>query len=274
MTMARPATSIFRIALAFAALIALRSAAPAEGEAGLDVDVALAIGVDISYSMDADEQRLQRLGYVEALTSQLVLDGIKSGPNGRIAVAYYEWAGNYERRAIVPWTIIDGPATAKAFVDRLQETPPRRASRTSVSGGIDFGVQMLDEIPHRPIRKVIDISGDGPNNNGRPVEEARDEALDKGIVINGLPISLVRPMNSAFDIDNLDEYYEDCVIGGPGAFMLSIANRPQFAEATRQKLLKEIAGIDTGPHIIRAAGRKKADCMVGEKMWRQRFDPN
>jgi hypothetical protein len=238
-----------------------------------DVDVALALGVDISYSMNADEQRLQRLGYVEALTSKLVLDGIKAGPNGRIAVTYYEWASDFDRRTIVPWTIIDGPESATAFVDRLQAIEPRRASRTSISGGIDYGVQLQEESPYRAIRKVIDISGDGPNNNGRPVTAARDEAVAKGIVINGLPILLARGFNAYFDIDYLDDYYADCVIGGRGAFMLAISSREQFAEATRQKLLKEIAGDET-PRIIKVDDAPARNCMVGEQMWRDRMERN
>jgi hypothetical protein len=259
--------------LAVAILVTATMVAGAQDQ-NLDIDVALALGVDISYSMNADEQRLQRLGYAEALTSKLVLDGIKAGPNGRIAVTYYEWASDFDRRTIVPWTIIDGPASAAAFVARLQAIEPRRASRTSISGGIDYGAQLLAESPYRAIRKVIDISGDGPNNNGRPVEVARNEAIAKGIVINGLPILLARALNTYFDIDNLDEYYADCVIGGRGAFMLPITTREQFAEATRQKLLKEIAGDDTPPRLLKVGDAPGTDCMVGERFWRERYERN
>jgi len=264
---------VARIALGLCAA-SLMLCVGAAAQTAIDVDVALALGVDISYSMDADEQRLQRLGYVEALTSQTVLEGIRSGPSGRIAVSYYEWAGDFERRTIVPWTIIDGPQTAAAFVARLQESPPRRASRTSVSGAIDYGAQLLADLPFRPIRKVIDISGDGPNNNGRPVEQARSDALARGIVINGLPIIVKRAFNSAFDIENLDDYYEDCVIGGPGAFMIAIENHEQFAQATRQKLLREISSREPEGRIIPAQAREAADCMVGERLWRERFERN
>lgn len=235
-----------------------------------DVDVALALGVDISYSMDDDEQRLQREGYIEGLTSKVVIDGIKAGVHGRIAITYYEWAGTFERKVIVPWSIIDSLESAQKVADILRTVPRRRASRTSVSGAIDFGVEQLENSPYRAIRRVIDISGDGPNNNGRPVEQARDDALAKGIVINGLPILLTRAVNNAFDIEDLDDYYADCVVGGPGSFMIQIGAKPQFADATRQKLLKEIAGIDDTPRVIRANERTKADCMIGEKLWQRR----
>lgn len=257
--------------LATALFLATSGAVPAQTD-NRYVDVSLALGVDISYSMNDDEQRLQRLGYIEALTSKTVLDGIAAGPNGRIAITYYEWAGDFERRTIVPWSVIDGPDSAARFVAALQAMPPRRASRTSISGGIDYGVSLLEASPYRAIRKVIDISGDGPNNNGRPVAEARADALARGITINGLPIIFSRSFNSSFDIDNLDTYYADCVIGGPGAFMVAISSRPQFAEATRQKLIREIAAPADQPRIIPAATTEKTDCLIGEKLWQKRFE--
>ena len=235
------------------------------------VDLLLALGVDISYSMDEEEQHLQRGGYLDALISKPVLDGVAAGIHGKIAITYYEWAGTGERRTIMPWTVIDGLPAAQAFVDKLRTQPYRRASRTSVSGAIDYGVAALDEAPFSAPRRVIDISGDGPNNHGRPVELAREEALSKNIVINGLPIIFQRRFNSAFDIDNLDEYYADCVVGGFGSFTIAIANQDQFTSATRQKLLREIAALDERPLIIRIADRPKTDCMVGEKMWLRRF---
>jgi hypothetical protein len=235
------------------------------------VDVLLALGVDISYSMDEEEQHLQRGGYIEALTSKPVLDAISGGVHGRIAMTYYEWAGTFERRAIMPWTLIDSPESAKAFAEKLRALPYRRASRTSVSGGLDFGVAQLDSAPFRSLHRVIDLSGDGPNNEGRPVENARNEAIAKSIVINGLPIIFQRRFNPAFDIENLDEFYFDCVIGGQGSFMIPVADNDQFAEATRRKLLREIAGDDSTPSIRKAADRPKTDCLIGEKMWERRF---
>lgn len=236
-----------------------------------EVDLLLALGVDISYSMDEDEQHLQRRGYVEALTTKAVLDAIAAGIHGRIALAYFEWAGTFERRTIMPWTLIDGPESARTFAEKLRSLPYRRASRTSVSGGVDYGVGLLEEAPFSAQRRVIDISGDGPNNHGRPVEAARDDALAKGIVINGLPILFQRRFNPAFDIENLDQYYADCVIGGTGSFVIPVADQEQFATATRQKLLREIADLGPEAKIIPIAERPKADCLIGEKMWIRRF---
>ena len=261
--------SVGAAALAAALLLARPTAAE---DAQQDVDVALAMGVDISYSMDDDEQRLQREGYIQTLGSRQLLDGVAGGLNGRIAVAYFEWAGNYERRVLVPWTIVDGPKTMEPVLDILRNTPRRRASRTSVSGAIDFGADLLDKAPVRAIRKVLDISGDGPNNNGRPVEQARDEASGRGSSSTDCPILVKRSFNNSFDIENLDEYYSDCVVGGPGSFMIEIDDREDhFAQATRQKLLKEIAGIVETPRVLRVADRPKVDCLVGEKLWQQRF---
>ncbi|MBY0612398.1 MAG: DUF1194 domain-containing protein [Beijerinckiaceae bacterium] len=255
--------------VALAVLTAPLPALPEEAKPA--VDVLLALGVDISYSMDEDEQYLQRNGYMDALLSKQVLDGIAAGIHGRIGIAYYEWAGTGERRTIVPWTIIDGAATAQAFVDKLRSQPYRRASRTSLSGAIDYGVGLLEDAPLSAPRRVIDISGDGPNNHGRPVEIAREEALAQNIVINGLPIIFQRRFNSSFDIDNLDQYYSDCVIGGYGSFVIAISNQEQFSTATRQKLLREIAETDPPARIVPIAERSRADCMVGEKMWQRRF---
>lgn len=236
-----------------------------------EVDLILALGVDISYSMDEDEQVLQRTGYVEALTSKAVLDAIAAGLVGRIAITYYEWAGTNERRVLMPWMIIDGPQSARTFTDVLKGLPYRRASRTSISGAIDYGANLLADAPFTSNRRVIDISGDGPNNHGRPVEQARNDAIDTGIVINGLPILFTRRFNPAFDIENLDQYYSDCVIGGPGSFAISVANQQQFADATRQKLLREIADLGPPARVMRIAERAKTDCMIGEKMWMRRF---
>ena len=236
-----------------------------------EVDLLLALGVDISYSMDEDEQHLQRGGYVDALTSRAVQDAIAAGVTGRIALSYYEWAGTGERRILMPWTLIDGPVSAKAFADALRDKSYRRASRTSVSGAIDYGMDIMAEAPYRAPRRVLDISGDGPNNHGRPVETARNEAVDQGVVINGLPILFQRRFNPSFDIENLDQYYADCVIGGTGSFVIAVADQDQFTSATRQKLLREIADLGPVPRLMRAADRPKVDCLIGEKMWMRRF---
>ena len=254
------------VVLAFAAALTALKAQTARPE----IDVAIVLAVDISYSMDMEEQQLQREGYTRAITSRDVLDAIRQGPSGRIALAYVEWAGTHAREVLVPWMIVDGPESADQFTKLFNARPIKRASRTSVSGAIDIGVELLDALPFNALRKVIDVSGDGPNNNGRPVEHARQEALDKGIIINGLPVMLDRSASSAFDIPGLDRYYEDCVVGGPGSFMVTIRERGQFIEATRNKLIREIADLGA-PVILRINDRPRADCFVGEKQWRQRW---
>ena len=178
----------------------------ADKETNPTVDVELVLAVDVSYSMDMDELALQREGYAQAIVSKEFLRALKSGPNGRIAITYFEWAASTDQKIIIPWRVIDGPETADAVANEILKTPIRRASRTSISGAINFAVPLFDENPHRGVRRVIDISGDGPNNNGAPVVIARDAAVGKGNVINGLPKKVKEPSYSTMDIDNLDLY--------------------------------------------------------------------
>src|SRR5712675_844125 len=162
--------------------------------------------------------------------------------------------------------------TADAVAAEILKTPIRRASRTSISGAIYFAMPLFDESPYKGLRRVIDISGDGPNNNGAPVMGARDEALSKGIVINGLPIMVKEPSYSTMDIDNLDWYYEDCVIGGPGSFVVSIKDREKFKEAIRTKLLLEVAGRTPERPVVPAAAKEpRVSCLIGEKIWQDRW---
>ena len=236
------------------------------------VDVELILAVDVSYSMDMDELAIQREGYAQAIISKEFLQALKTGPNGKIAVTYFEWAASSDQKIIIPWRVIDGPETADAVANDIMRTPIRRASRTSISGAINFAMPLFDENPHRGIRRVIDISGDGPNNNGGPVVQARDAALEKGIVINGLPIMVKEPSYSTMDIDNLDFYYEDCVIGGPGSFVVTIKDREKFKEAIRTKLLLEVAGRKPERTVVpTAATEPRVSCMIGEKIWQDRW---
>ena len=206
------------------------------------VDLELVIAVDVSYSMDLDELAVQREGYAQAIVSKEFLQALKNGPNSKMAVTYFEWSASSDQKIIIPWRVIDGPETADAVANEIMKTPVRRGSRTSISGAINFAMPLFEENPYRGLRRVIDISGDGPNNNGAPVAEARAAALEKGITINGLPIMVKEPSYSTMDIDNLDFYYEDCVIGGPGSFVVSIKDRDKFKEAIRTKLVLEVAG--------------------------------
>src|SRR5215212_1348915 len=225
-------------ALGFALLAALTiGSGPARAET--EVDLALVIAVDVSYSMDVDEQTLQREGFIQAFRSPTVHDAIRRGLLGRIAVAYVEWAGAGDQKILLPWTVLDNPEDANAFAERLAEAPTRRAQRTSISGIIDFAARLLAESGFAAARQVIDVSGDGPNNQGRPVTTARDEALAHGVTINGLPIMLKAP--GYFDILDLDLYYRDCVIGGQGAFMVPAREREQFREAVKTKVILEVA---------------------------------
>jgi Protein of unknown function (DUF1194) len=244
----------------------------ADKEAVPSVDVELILAVDVSYSMDMDELAIQREGYAQAIVSKEFLQALKTGPNGKVAVTYFEWAASSDQKIIIPWRVIDGPESADAVANEIMRTPIRRASRTSISGAIYFAMPLFDENPYRGIRRVIDISGDGPNNNGSPVTGARDIALAKGITINGLPIMVKEPSYSTMDIDNLDFYYEDCVIGGPGSFVVSIKDRDKFREAIRSKLILEVAGRTPERRIVPVAEKEpRVSCLIGEKIWQDRW---
>jgi hypothetical protein len=234
------------------------------------VNVELVIAVDVSYSMDLDELAIQREGYAQAIVSKDFLQALRAGPGGNVAVTYFEWSMSGDEKIIIPWRVIDGPESADAVAAEIMKTPVRRGSSTSISGAINFAVQLFEENPYRGLRRVIDISGDGPNNDGAPVTGARDAALAKGIIINGLPIMVKEP-SSMIDIENLDLYYEDCVIGGPGAFIMAIKDREKFQEAIRTKLVLEVAGRAPERRIVPAAEKEpRVPCLIGEKKWQER----
>jgi hypothetical protein len=255
-----------RLVFGFMFLLAL---AVLPARADTEVDLALVIAVDISYSMDPEEQALQREGFAQAFKSPLVHDAIRRGILGRIAVTYVEWAGAYDQKVIVPWSVLDNPESILAFADKIASTPLRRAQRTSISGAIDFSVKQIEESGMEAQRRVIDVSGDGPNNQGRLVMPARDEAVAKGITINGLPIMLRRP--GYLDIPELDAYYRDCVIGGQGAFMVPVRERDQFVNAIKTKILLEVAGLEPSALIHRIQATPRTNCLVGESQWRDRM---
>jgi Protein of unknown function (DUF1194) len=236
------------------------------------VDVELVLAVDVSYSMDMDELAVQREGYAQAIVSKEFLQALKALPNGKIAITYFEWAASSDQKIIIPWRVIDGPETADAVADEILKTPIRRASRTSLSGAIYFAMPLFENNPYPGLRRVLDISGDGPNNNGAPVTPARDEALSKGIIINGLPIMVKEPSFSTMDIENLDWYYEDCVIGGPGSFVVAIKDREKFKEAIRSKLLLEVAGRTPQRPVVPVADKEpRMSCLIGERIWQDRW---
>jgi hypothetical protein len=227
------------------------------------LDLALVIAVDVSSSMEADEQGLQRAGFVEAFRSSLVHEAIKNGATGRIAVTYVEWSGVKDQIVLVPWMVIDGPDKAKAFAAHLASKPVRQAGMTSISGVIDFSRDLFRELGRISARRVIDISGDGPNNDGRKVVLARDEAIADGITINGLPIMFARSVGNS-ETDGLDVYYRDCVIGGIGSFVMPLHDSEQFAMVIRTKIMREIAGHeDRNAQIVPTVTR--ISCVTGEK---------
>jgi hypothetical protein len=269
-----------------AAGVALSIASSAfAGDKGVEVDVELVLAVDISYSMDRLEQELQRNGYVEAIKSEQFLNALKAGATGKVAISYMQWASYSDQDVLMNWAVIDGPETANAFANRLARMPYRRAQRTSISGAIDYGSKMFENNGFKGLRQVIDVSGDGPNNNGRIVTHARDDALAKGITINGLPLVGIREWFSPADIKELDIYYEDCVIGGPEAFSITVRDVKSFVDATRTKLVREIAAVPQPtignamkhasgkiPPVRRAqAPEPRISCTIGESLWRGRW---
>jgi len=219
------------------------------------VDLLLVLAVDVSRSVDEDEWKLQRDGYVNALTNPRVVDAIMSGPNQRIAVSYVEWAGETYQRALVDWRIVGNRNEAEGFVAALAEFPYTPASWTSISGGIDYSVKLLQRAPFTAPRRVIDVSGDGRNNHGRAAWLARDDAVKQGIVINGLPIMNDRANFGRPAERDLDLYYEREVIGGPGAFIVAATDFNSFGQAILAKLIKKIAWTPEDAKRLAAAGR-------------------
>ncbi len=242
------------------------AAMPARAETHVDLE--LVIAVDISRSMDYEEQQLQRDGYVEALRHPEVVAAIQSGSTGRIAVTYVEWAGPFHQAVVVPWRTVSDQAEADSFAAAVGAAPIVRERGTSISQGLEFSAGLFGISGVDAPRQVIDISGDGPNNMGLPVVPVRDQIVAQGITINGLPI-MIRPSFAfgPYSIPDLDIYYEDCVIGGPGAFMITVDDMAHFAVAIRRKLVLEIAGAMPEPRLMRASYRAppRIDCMIGEK---------
>jgi hypothetical protein len=267
-----------------AAPIASQQATAQQG-ARIRVDLELMLAVDISQSMDHDEHTIQREGYVEAFRHQDVINALVSGPEGKIAVMYMEWAGDFDPIPTIPWTIIDSAKAAHDFADRLEKEPIFGEQRTSISTAL---LAAQDYILNNNItshRQVIDVSGDGANNAGRLVEPVRDAVVKSGIVINGLPIMLNKP-KEFYDIDHLDRYYKHCVIGGDAAFIAPVFDLRHLSSTIRKKLVMEIASLDIEPDmapiqcaetpppekdgIVRAQlklPQEKTDCTIGEKVW-------
>jgi hypothetical protein len=242
---------LVRCMLALAALVLVPTAFAGAAE---QVDLLLVLSSDVSRSVDHPKFLLQREGYAAAISDPQVLDAIKSGPHQRIAICFVEWSGFGAQKLVIDWTAIDSSAAARKFGDQLLELPRSFADRTSISGGIEFAAAQLERSPFEGSRRTIDVSGDGTNNAGRDVRLARDETLAKGIVINGLVILSDRPVPWNAEHTNppggLEKYYQDNVIGGPGAFVLVAENFNSFGRAIIKKLIAEIAFLPAASHVI------------------------
>lgn len=207
------------------------------------VDVALIFAVDVSDSIDGDEVKLQRQGYIEAMGHPRILHAIKKGKLRRIAVAYFEWADAGKQNLIVDWTIVKDEASARAFGAKLTASRVAKGHFTSISSAISFAFALFDRNPYQGRRRVIDISGDGRNNRGPPLGPMRDAALGKRITINGLPIVNDRDeANFGRPPGHIERYYRQEVIAGANAFVVVAKNFGDFGDAISRKLIREIAG--------------------------------
>ena len=285
---------------ALACLFALLLLAlPAQAQDKKEIDLALALAIDISGSIDPDEAHLQRQGYVYAFRDPVIVKAILGGPTGRIAVAYYEWSDSWMQKLLIDWTLLDSEAAIAAFAQRLADAPISIARRTSISGAIRYAIPLFGRSPYEPTRKVLDISGDGSNNDGGMVTDMRHEALKERISINGLPIMNDRPNPFGFPNEtDLDDYYLHCVTGGPHSFVEVARSFEDFPRAVRKKLLQEVADIspEITPRVLKPgvqlaqSGRREAaeadytkfirpgyepGCDVGERrsreFWQKRF---
>lgn len=236
-------TGALRIGLVLAAMLLAAPSSPTRADER--VDLLLVLAADVSRSMDQAEFQLQRLGYFEALINARVIEAIRSGPHRRIAATFIEWAGPDAQKVVVDWAIISDEATARHFAEELIEAPRSFTGRTSISAAIDFAMARLERAPYEGPRRTIDISGDGQNNSGRNVKLARDDAVGKGVTINGLAVaspSTAPPTPEHISPgDELASYYRDNVIGGSGAFVMVAEDFQSFGRALINKLIAEIA---------------------------------
>ena len=210
-----------------------------------EVDLLLVLAADVSRSVDGEKFKLQREGYAAALTDPRVMSAIRSVPSGRIAACFIEWSGANAQTVVVDWTEVSAPEHAEIFANRLRNSPRLFAERTAIGAAIDYSVGHIERSPFKAARMIIDVSGDGTNNIGRSASEARDEAVARGITINGLAILSAVPLPSnprhTHPDGGLLKYFQDNVIGGPGAFAIAAEGHEDFGKAILAKLVKEIA---------------------------------
>ena len=227
----------------------------ASAQSAQQVDLLLVLAADVSRSVDHQKFMLQREGYAAAVSDSRVLDAIRSGPHGKIAITFVEWSGYGAQKVVVDWAVVDGAPAARRFGDQLVEAPRSFADRTSISGGIDFAATLFEKAPFTTTRKTIDVSGDGTNNAGRDVRIARDEAVAKGITINGLVILSESKVPWNPEHTNppggLEKYYRDNVMGGPGSFVVAAEGFESFGRAIVRKMIAEIAFLPASGAIRR-----------------------
>ncbi|MBY5932289.1 DUF1194 domain-containing protein [Tateyamaria omphalii] len=248
-------------------------AASVRAENLVEVDVELFLAVDVSRSMQPYELEIQRRGYAAALQSPEVQDAIGRGFLGRIAITYVEWAGAYHQRTIVPWTVLATPEDAARIAGRITAHFDQGMRRTSISSALTYAAESIDNNTFEGLRRVIDVSGDGPNNMGVPVTRARDEVLARGITINGLPLMTQdEGIMARWNIPDLDVYYTACVIGGSGAFVVPVTDWSEFEDAVRRKLVLEIAGQPATLWQAQVRSAASYNCLIGEEIWEQNRD--
>lgn len=244
-------------------------ALPLRAQEQVEVDVELFLAVDVSRSMQPFELEIQRRGYAAALTSPEVQAAISGGLLGRIALTYVEWAGAGSQRVIVPWTLLKTPQEAALIAAQITAHFDSGMRRTSISGALDYAAASIEGNSFQGLRRVIDVSGDGPNNDGEPVTRSRARVLARGMTINGLPLMTQgEDFTARYNIDDLDVFYAACVIGGTGAFMVPVYDWAEFENAVRRKLVLEIAGLHVPTlQLWKAQSPAPYDCLVGEKIW-------
>jgi len=242
------------------------------------VDLALVISTDVSYSVDENEARFQRQGAVVAFRSPDVVKAIQAGTVGRIAVAYIDFASYSAEKIIVDWHVVHDKASADAFADLLAAAPRTLGVQTSISSGLELAEHLLDISGYAAAKRMIDVSGDGPNNEGHLVDRVRDEIVAKGIVINGLPIMTPADQFDIYYLPDLDKYYAGCVIGGRGSFIQVAHGFEDLARALRRKLVQEISDAtettfpqifkvaDIAPRGVPSHAVYEKGCDIGERM--------
>lgn len=239
----------------------------------LPVDLELVLAVDVSGSIDSRERLLQRQRYAAALRHPAVVSAVQSGEFGRISVIYFEWSGPTQQSVVMSWRLIEDAASAESAAATLDTPPTPRRSGTSISNALLFALGLFGDNGYAGTRQVIDVSGDGPNNGGASVVSVRDLVIAQGIVINGLPVVLHPGGRGGMSAIELQQYFQDCVIGGAGSFTIPVESRDRFADAIRRKLIREIAAAEPSlgaPRATHHASTRSCDSEQQQerKWWR------